>query len=163
MREHRGKLSAKGRRIGVVASRFNGRITETLVRGAYEAFLQLGGAEDDFEVFWVPGALEIPQVLQALARLKQFDGLLALGCVIRGETPHFEYVAREVMHGVSRLGHHGPAVPVASGVILADTPDQARERAGGKMGNRGRDALLTLLETLDLLEQLRKPGSGSST
>ncbi len=155
-------MTAKGRRIGVVASRFNGQITEKLVRGAYEAFQQLGGAADDFEVFWVPGALEIPQVLQALARQKKFDGLLALGCVIRGETPHFDYVAREVMHGVSRLGHHGPAVPVASGVVLADTMDQAVDRAGGKMGNRGRDALLTLLETLDLLEQLREPGSGKN-
>ncbi len=155
-------MTAKGRRIGVVASRFNGQITEKLVQGAYEAFLQLGGAADDFEVFWVPGALEIPQVLQALARQKKFDGLLALGCVIRGETPHFDYVAREVMHGVSRLGHHGPAVPVASGVVLADTMDQAVDRAGGKMGNRGRDALLTLLETLDLLEQLREPGSGKN-
>ncbi len=155
-------MTAKGRRIGVVASRFNGQITEKLVQGAYEAFVQLGGAADDFEVFWVPGALEIPQVLQALARQKKFDGLLALGCVIRGETPHFDHVAREVMHGVSRLGHHGPAVPVASGVVLADTMDQAVDRAGGKMGNRGRDALLTLLETLDLLEQLREPGSGQN-
>ncbi len=159
MKEHRGKLTAKGRRIGVVASRFNGQITEKLVQGAYEAFLQLGGAEDDFEVFWVPGALEIPQVLQALARQKRFDGLLALGCVIRGETPHFDHVAREVMHGVSRLGHHGPPVPATSGVILAETMDQAIDRAGGKMGNRGRDALLALLEVIGLLEELQGTGN----
>ncbi len=154
MIEHKGFISAKGKRIGVVVSRFNERISKRLLESAYEAFLRLGGAKESFEVFWVPGAMEIPISLQALARHKKYDGLLALGCVIRGETPHFEYVAAEVSKGVVHV-QLSEGIPIAYGIVTADTLDQALERSGGKLGNRGWDALMSLLETISVLEKIR--------
>jgi len=154
MIEHKGIISAKGKRIGVVVSRFNERVTKRLLEAAYEAFLHLGGDKGNFQVYWVPGAMEIPLSLQALAQSKNFDGLLALGCVIRGETPHFEYVAAEVSKGVVQV-QLSEGVPIAYGIVTADTLDQALERSGGKHGNRGWDALMSLLETISVLEKIR--------
>jgi len=154
MIEHKGFISAKGKRIGVVVSRFNERITQRLLEAAYEAFLRLGGDKENFEVFWVPGAMEIPLSLQVLARSQKYDGLLALGCVIRGETPHFEYVAAEVSKGVVQVQLQ-EGVPIAFGVVTADTLDQALERSGGKLGNRGWDALMSLLETISILQKIQ--------
>lgn len=159
MKEFRGKITAKGRRIGVVVSRFNGHISSRLLEGLKEAFIQLGGNEEDLEVFWVPGSFEIPFLLKKLAGSdesnKKYDGLVGLGCIIRGETPHFDFVASEVAKGIARISLE-QGIPVAFGIITADSLDQALERAGGKIGNRGRDALISLLETIGVTEEIRK-------
>lgn len=149
MREHRGRPEGKGKRIGIVVSRFNEIVTRNLLSGALEA-LQERGVEE-IEVFWVPGAFEIPVVLKRLARSGRFDGLVALGTVIRGETPHFEYVAGEAASGIARVAYDFD-LPVGFGLLTTETLEQALNRAGGKAGNKGREAALALLETLNLLE-----------
>ncbi|RKY96446.1 MAG: 6,7-dimethyl-8-ribityllumazine synthase [Candidatus Hydrothermota bacterium] len=155
MNEFRGNITAKGRRIGVVVSRFNGLISSRLLEGLKEAFLQFGGEENNLDVFWVPGSFEIPFLLKKLAGSdKKYDGLVGLGCVIRGDTPHFDFVASEVAKGIARISLE-EEIPVAFGVLTADSLDQALERAGGKMGNRGREALITLLETIGVTEKIR--------
>lgn len=158
MIENRGFISAKKKKIAVVVSRTNERITKKLLDGCYEGFIRLGGNKEDFHVYWVPGALEIPVTLQSLARTKKYDGLIALGCVLRGETSHNEYVASEVTRGVAQV-QLKESVPIAFGVITADSLEQALERSGGKRGNRGWDALVTLLETINLLEKIEKENS----
>ena len=146
-------LSARGRRFAIVASRFHEAITRRLVDGACEALVRHGTAAGDVAIFWVPGAFEIPQVAMRLARRGGFDALVCLGCVIRGETPHFEYVAGEAARGIADVGRL-TGVPATFGVITADTMAQARERAGGRVGNRGAEAALAALELAELLGTL---------
>src|SRR5436309_486069 len=135
----RGGLSGRGRRFAIVASRFHLEITSRLVDGAREVLRRHGVAERNVAVVWVPGAFEIPQVANRLARRGRVDALVCLGCVIRGETPHFEYVAGEAARGIADVGRV-TGVPATFGVITAETMEQAIARAGGTVGNRGEEA-----------------------
>lgn len=149
MRTYEGKLRGEGLRIGIVVSRFNDLVTRTLLAGALDRLRALGANEEDLLVVWVPGAFELPRAAAKLGDSKLVDGVLALGAVIRGATPHFEYIASEVAKGIAKLNLELP-VPVAFGVLTADTQDQALERTGGKEGNRGAQAATTLVEMINL-------------
>ncbi|MEO0199112.1 MAG: 6,7-dimethyl-8-ribityllumazine synthase [candidate division WOR-3 bacterium] len=147
-----GEINGKGKKVGIVVSRFNEFVTERLVKEAVEELIQHGVSQKDIDIYKVPGSFEIPIVLKKLIEKKSHDGYLALGAVIRGDTPHFEYVAGEVTRGIGRLMlDYG--LPIIFGIITADTMDDAIERAGGKKGNKGRDAARALLELLGLLEK----------
>ncbi|MGB9823951.1 MAG: 6,7-dimethyl-8-ribityllumazine synthase [Candidatus Hydrothermia bacterium] len=150
--EYIGEINGKGKKVGIVVSRFNEFVTERLVKEAVEELIQHGVNEKDIDIYKVPGSFEIPIVLKRLMEKKSHDGYLALGAVIRGDTPHFEYVAGEVTRGIGRL-MLDYAIPVIFGIITADTMDDAIERAGGKKGNKGRDAARALLELLGLIEK----------
>jgi 6,7-dimethyl-8-ribityllumazine synthase len=155
--ETRGDLAGAGRRFGIVASRFNDRIGKALIAGALDCLRRHGVAASDMLLVTVPGAWEIPQALSALAssgRAGKVDALIALGVVIRGETPHFDYLARECTAGIARAGERH-RLPVAYGVLTCDTAEQAQERAGGKAGNKGWEAALAALEMADLCARLR--------
>ncbi len=154
MREIKGKLLGKGLRIGIVASRFNELVSRKLLDGALDALDQLEVEKEDIEVLWVPGSFEIPLgVKKMLGKNSGFDGVLALGCLIRGETPHFDLIASEVAKGLARITLE-TGVPVIFGVVTAETLEQAQERAGGKLGNRGRDAALSLIEMINAINSL---------
>jgi 6,7-dimethyl-8-ribityllumazine synthase len=152
-REFEGSLDASGMRMAVVASRFNGHITKLLLEGAREGLRKFGLDEAEVPVVWVPGAFEIPLVALRLAASGDFDAVVCLGAVIRGVTPHFEYVARECAAGVSRAALD-TGVPVVFGVLTTDDDDQARERAGGAEGNKGFEAAVTAIEMVELLRRL---------
>ncbi len=149
-----GDLSARGTRFGIAVARFNSFISERLLEGALDALTRHGADAANIEVVRVPGAFEMPLVLKAMAESKKYDALIALGCVIRGETPHFEYVAGECSRGVAQVSmqYH---LPVGFGVLTVDTIEQAIERAGAKAGNKGADAALTVIEMVNLLKKLR--------
>jgi 6,7-dimethyl-8-ribityllumazine synthase len=150
---HHSGLDASGLRVAVVAARFNEAIVERLVDGATGALLRHGAAPADVQVAWVPGAFELPVVLHRLAAGGEVDALVALGCVVRGETPHFDYVAGGAASGSEAVAReHG--LPVAFGVLTVDTWDQAVQRAGGKLGNKGAEAALAAIETANLLRSL---------
>lgn len=140
-------------RFGIVASRFNQRIVEPLLNGALEALAQHGIASTAIQVVRVPGAFEIPLVAQRLAASGQFDAVITLGAVVRGDTPHFEYVAGECARGIARVGLDS-GLPVIFGVLTVDDFDQAMARAGGREGNKGYDAALAALEMVALLRNL---------
>ncbi|HPC46713.1 MAG TPA: 6,7-dimethyl-8-ribityllumazine synthase [Deltaproteobacteria bacterium] len=144
-----GRLTGKGRKVAIVASRFNDFITARLVEGALDALVRHGVAEDAVTVYRVPGAFEIPAVAKRVASQAKVDGVVCLGAVIRGSTPHFDYVAAEVSKGVALVGLES-TVPVVFGVLTTDTIEQAVERAGTKAGNKGFDAAMALLEMMDL-------------
>ncbi|MDH4163548.1 MAG: 6,7-dimethyl-8-ribityllumazine synthase [Nitrospirota bacterium] len=148
-----GDLSAKGIKVGIVAARFNDFITARLVDGAMDGLLRHGAAETDIELARVPGAYEIPLVAQRMARSKKYDVVICLGAVIRGATPHFEYVSGEVSKGVAAVSLE-TGVPVIFGVLTTDTIEQAIERAGTKSGNKGWDAALSAIEMANLMKQL---------
>jgi 6,7-dimethyl-8-ribityllumazine synthase len=148
-----GSLDASGLRVAVVAARFNEVIVERLVDGAVGALVRHGADPADVTVAWVPGAYEVPVVADRLAASEDVDAVIALGCVVRGSTPHFDYVAGEAAAGVSAVARrHGKAV--AFGVLTTDTWEQAVERAGGKLGNKGAEAAVTAVETAQVLRQL---------
>lgn len=148
-----GDLSARDVRIACVAARFNDFVVEPLVRGALDALKRHGVGEKQIEIVRVPGAFEIPIVARKLAMSRRYDALIALGAVIRGETPHFDYVAGECASGLSRIALES-GVPIAFGVLTTDTVEQAMDRAGGKAGNKGADAALTAIEMVNLLRRL---------
>ena len=154
-------LVARGHRFAIVASRFHEEITTRLVDGARETLRRHAAAERDVVVVWVPGAFEIPQVARRLAEGGAFDALVCVGCVVRGETPHFEYVAGEAARGIAEVGLE-TGVPATFGVITAETMAQARARAGGEVGNRGEEAALAALELVELFATLdpRPKGRG---
>lgn len=150
---HRGDLDAAGLRVAVVAARFNQPLVERLVSGALETLVQHGARPADLHVVWTPGSFEIPVVLGRLATTGSFDALIAVGVVVRGETPHFDYIAGAVAEGASRISlEHG--VPVAFGILTTDTWDQAVARSGGKQGNKGSEAARAAIETASLLAEL---------
>ena len=156
IREIQGSLSAAGRRFVVVASRFNSRVVELLVSGAVDCLRRHGA--DDITIVRVPGAWEIPQAAEELAAaggegLPKYDAIVALGVVIRGETPHFDYICSSCSRGLSSLSKRH-RIPVGFGVLTCDTSQQAEERAGGKAGNKGWEAALAALEMADLFAQL---------
>lgn len=149
MAMYEGKLDGKGLKIGIAVSRFNDLVTKELLQGALDRLRRLGVAEKDISVAWVPGAFELPRAVKALGGAGKFHGVLALAAVVRGATPHFEYVAAEAAKGLAKLNLDLP-VPVAFGVLTADTMDQALERAGGKVGNKGAQAAEALVEMINL-------------
>ena len=149
----RGNLDARGLRIGIVAARFNEAVVERLVAGALDALERQGAAREDLTVVWVPGAFELPVALTRLAASGEVDALVALGCVVRGATPHFDYVAGEAAAGAGAVAREH-TVPVAFGVLTTDTWEQAVERAGGKLGNKGAEAAVTAVEMVQVLRQL---------
>ena len=153
---YRGRLNGRGKKFGIAVARFNEFITRRLLAGALETLEQAGVRERDVDVVWVPGALEIPLFCQKLARRKRYHAVLALGCVLRGNTRHFECVAEEVTRGISQAALENN-LPIASGIITADTLEQAIDRAGLKAGNKGTQAALAALEIADLGIRL-KPG-----
>lgn len=154
IRETAGSFSGAGRRFGVVASRFNGRLVEPLVAGALDCLRRHGVEPQDIHLVRVPGAWEIPAALEELAASGSVDALVALGVVIRGETPHFDVLCAECSRGIAAVTERH-RVPVGYGVLTCDTTSQAEERAGGKAGNKGWDAALAALEMADLLSRLR--------
>jgi 6,7-dimethyl-8-ribityllumazine synthase len=150
---HTGTLDAAGLRVGIVAARFNETVVQQLVDGAVDALLRHKALASDLQVAWVPGAFELPVVLERMAASGRVDALVALGCVVRGATPHFDYVAGECASGASAVSRaHG--IPVAFGVLTTDTWEQAVERAGGKLGNKGAESALAAVETARLLQAL---------
>lgn len=148
-----GALLGKGLKVAVVVARFNEFITGKLLSGAQDALTRHGVAEADIDVAWVPGSFEIPLVAQKLAMSKKYDAVVCLGTVIRGATPHFEYIAAEVSKGVAKVGLDS-GIPVMFGVITSDTIEQAIERAGTKAGNKGFDAAVGAIEMANLLKKL---------
>lgn len=155
MATYEGKLDGKGLKVGIAVSRFNDLVTKELLGGALDRLHRLGVAEKDVSVAWVPGAFELPRAVHALGASKKFHGVLALAAVVRGATPHFEYVAAEAAKGLAQLNLDLP-VPVAFGVLTADTMDQALERAGGKVGNKGAQAAESLVEMINLEKAIGK-------
>jgi len=148
-----GNMNGAGKKIGIVASRFNEFITSKLIDGALDTLVRHGVQEDNIEIVWVPGAFEIPAVAKKLATKKKQDAVICLGCVIRGDTPHFDYIASEVSKGVANVGLES-TIPVVFGVLTTDTIEQAIERAGTKSGNKGSDAAMAAIELLNLYAQL---------
>jgi 6,7-dimethyl-8-ribityllumazine synthase len=151
----RTSISGTGFRFAIVVSRFNISITKKLLDGAVECLKKHGVRKDDVQVFPCPGAFELPQVAGRLCALGTWDAVICLGAVIRGETPHFEYVSAEAARGIQDVALRYP-VPISFGVLTTDTAEQARERAGGKHGNKGWDAALASLQMVELFERLKK-------
>ena len=153
MAEFTGNPAGAGRRIAVVASRFNENVTRALVDGALDALVRHGVAFDDVDVVWVPGAWELPLAARRAMATERYDAVVALGAVIRGDTPHFDYVAGEASRGLSESSRDAE-IPVGFGLLTCDTMEQALERCGGTHGNKGWDAAVAVLEMADLLDQI---------
>ena len=148
-----GTFIAEKMRIAIVASRFNEFITNKLIGGAVDALQRHGVSEDTIDLFWSPGAFEIPLIAQKAAISQNYDAVICLGAVIRGSTPHFDYVSNEVSKGIASVGLSS-GVPVIFGILTTDTIEQAIERAGTKAGNKGFDAAMAAIETANLLKQM---------
>ncbi len=153
MAEFIGEPAGAGRRVVIVAARFNQHVTEKLVEGALDACVRHGVRFEDVDVLWVPGAWELPPAVAKALQTERYDACVALGAVVRGDTPHFDYVAGEASRGLSMLqGEFG--VPIGFGLLTCDTMEQAEARAGGAHGNKGWDAALAVLEMADLFGRL---------
>ena len=161
LRTFEGKLDAKGLRFAIVVSRFNSFITERLISGALDALHRSGASDDNLEVVRVPGSWEMPLAASALLQQKRHDAIICLGAVIRGETPHFDYVAGEAAKGLAQTSL-ATGVPVAFGVLTTNTLDQAIDRAGAKGGNKGFEAAMTAIEMANLLRELRGKASSKA-
>jgi 6,7-dimethyl-8-ribityllumazine synthase len=148
-----GELLARDLRFAVIAARFNDFVVEPLVRGALDMLKRHGATDKQIEIVRVPGAFDIPIVARKLALSRRYEALIALGAVVRGQTPHFDYVAGECASGLARIALES-AVPIAFGVLTTDTMEQAVDRAGGKAGNKGADAALVAIEMANLLRRL---------
>jgi 6,7-dimethyl-8-ribityllumazine synthase len=148
-----GELTARDLRFGIVMTRFNEFVVEPLLRGALDALKRHGATEKQIEIVRVPGAFDMPIVVRKLAMSRRYEALVALGAVIRGQTPHFDFVAGECASGLARIALES-GVPVGFGVLTTDTMEQAVDRAGGKAGNKGADAALAALEMANLLRRL---------
>ncbi|MDF2519829.1 MAG: Riboflavin synthase [Clostridia bacterium] len=155
MRTYEGKLVAEGLKFGIVVGRFNEFIGGKLLDGALDALNRHGVSQDSIDIAWVPGAFEIPLIAKKMAGSKKYDGVICLGAVIRGATPHFEYVSSEVAKGIAHVTLD-TEVPVAFGVLTTDTIEQAIERAGTKAGNKGFEAAVTVVEMANLINELKK-------
>lgn len=153
MKTIQGHLTAQDVKIGLVVGRFNSFIVESLVKGAVDAIVRHGGSEANVDQVWVPGAFEIPVVAQKMAHSGRYDAVVALGAVIRGGTPHFDYVAGECVKGIGQVSLQS-GVPVSFGVLTVDSIEQAIERAGTKAGNKGEECTLAAIETVNVLKQL---------
>jgi 6,7-dimethyl-8-ribityllumazine synthase len=148
-----GKLDGKGLRVGIVVSRFNSLITERLLEGAMDRLTRSNVDSEAIDVCRVPGAFEVPKAAKAMADAARYDGIIALSAVIRGATPHFEYISSEVSKGLAIINLQS-SIPVSFGVITADTIDQAIERAGSKAGNKGSEAAESLIEMVNVLREM---------
>ncbi|MGH2332013.1 6,7-dimethyl-8-ribityllumazine synthase [Thermoanaerobacter mathranii] len=154
MKIYEGKLIAEGKKFGIVVSRFNEFITNKLLEGALDALKRHGALNENIEIAWAPGAFEIPLIAKKMAESKRYDAVIALGAVIRGETPHFDYVANEVSKGIAKISLD-TEVPVIFGVLTTDTIEQAIVRAGTKGGNKGFEAAVTAIEMANLMEEIK--------
>jgi 6,7-dimethyl-8-ribityllumazine synthase len=152
MKIYQGKLQAKGLKIAIVVSRFNSFIAERLLEGALEALQKMGALEADLTVYKVPGSFEVPILAKKIARSKTADGILCIGALIRGDTPHFDFLSAEVTKGLAQIALED-GVPVAFGILTVDTVEQGIERAGTKAGNKGYDAAFSLVETLNVIKE----------
>ncbi len=152
-KRYEGSLIGKGLKIGIVVARFNELVTNRLLEGANDGLLRHGVADQDIEVAWTPGCFEIPMIAKRLAESKKYDAIVCLGAVIRGGTPHFDYVAAEVNKGIARVSLE-TGIPVIQGVITADNLEQAIERAGAKQGNRGFAAAMSAVEMGNLVRSI---------
>ena len=150
-----GKLVAKGLKFGIVVSRFNHFIADRLLEGALDAIRRNGANEEDCAVVWVPGSFEIPLVAKKLAKSRRYDAVICLGCVIRGATPHYAYIAAEVTKGIASTSLESE-VPISFGVLITETIEQAIERAGTKVGNKGFDAAMSAIEMANLMKEIAK-------
>ncbi len=148
-----GQLVVSGKKFGLVTSRFNEFITGKLLEGAIDALTRHGVKEEEMEVAWVPGSFEIPYAASRMAKSGKYDAIICLGTVIRGDTPHFDYIAGEVAKGIAKISLD-TGIPTIFGVITADTLEQAIERAGTKAGNKGRDAALAAIEMVNLFDKM---------
>jgi 6,7-dimethyl-8-ribityllumazine synthase len=154
MKTIEGKLQLNGKeKIAIIASRFNHLITDRLIEGAKDAFLRNGGMEENLELILVPGAFEIPFALKRAIKTNRYDGIVCVGAVIRGATPHFDYVAAEATKGIANTTLQAD-IPVTFGLLTTDTIEQAIERAGTKAGNKGFEAMLGLIEMINLYKEL---------
>lgn len=151
METYQGKLQAKGFKIGIVLSRFNNFISERLLEGSLDALNKLGAVEADISVYKVPGSFEVPFLVKKLAGSKKVDGIICLGALIRGDTPHFDYLSAEVTKGIAQISMD-EGIPCAFGILTVDTIEQGIERAGTKSGNKGWDAALSVVEMLNLVK-----------
>ncbi len=149
-----GELIAKGKHFGIVVSRFNDFITKRLLDAALDTLIRHGAKESEIEVAWVPGSFEIPLIANRMARSKKYNAVICLGTVIRGATPHFEYIANEAAKGIARI-NLDTGIPTVFGIITADNIEQAIERAGTKEGNKGKDAALSAIEMVNLLGSMK--------
>jgi 6,7-dimethyl-8-ribityllumazine synthase len=152
MKTYQGKLQAKGLKIGIVVSRFNSFLSERLLEGALEALQKMGAQEADLAIYKVPGSFEVPLVAKKLAKAKAVDGILCVGALIRGDTPHFDYLSAEVTKGLAQIAMDD-GVPVSFGILTVDSVEQGIERAGTKAGNKGYDAAFSLVETLNMIKE----------
>ncbi|HXI38780.1 MAG TPA: 6,7-dimethyl-8-ribityllumazine synthase [Bryobacteraceae bacterium] len=150
-----GDLSAKGLRFAIIVSRFNGFVTDRLLAGALDALTRSGCPQENIVIVKLPGAWEMPVVARELARAKRYDAIIALGAVIRGDTPHFDYVAGEAARGLAQVAAES-GIPVGFGVLTTNTVEQAVDRAGGKGGNKGFDTAMSAIETANLMRRLHK-------
>ena len=148
---YQGKLQAKGLKIGIILSRFNQFISERLLEGAMDALYKLGAEDKDITLYKVPGSFELPVIAKKLALAKNVDGILCLGALIRGDTPHFDFLSAEVTKGLAQISMDD-GIPVSFGVLTVDTIEQGIERAGTKAGNKGYDSAFSLIETLNLIK-----------
>lgn len=155
MKTYEGKLVGDGLKFGIVVGRFNEFIGGKLLSGALDALKRHGAGQENVEIAWVPGAFEIPLAAKKMANSKKYDGVICLGAVIRGATPHFDYVASEVSKGIANVSLE-TGVPIIFGVLTTDTIEQAIERAGTKSGNKGFDAAVTAIEMANLLREIEK-------
>lgn len=156
MKIHQGKLQAKGFKIGIVVSRFNSFIADRLLEGALEALQKTGAQEADLTVYKVPGSFEIPLIARKIARGKKVNGILCIGALVRGDTPHFDFLGAEVTKGLAQVAIED-GVPVSFGILTVDTVEQGIDRAGTKAGNKGYDAAMALVETLSLIKESGLP------
>ncbi len=154
IKTNEGKLLAKGLKFAIITGRFNEFISGKLLNGAIDGLVRHGAIEDDIEITYVPGAFEIPLIAQKLATTKKFDAVICVGAVIRGSTPHFDYVANEVSKGIAKVSLD-TNIPVIFGVLTTDTIEQAIERAGTKSGNKGYDAAVAAIEMVNLLKNIK--------
>jgi 6,7-dimethyl-8-ribityllumazine synthase len=149
-----GNLIVKGKKFGIVASRFNDFMTKELVSGCTDTLVRHGAQDNDLTIVWVPGSFEIPVVAGKMAKSKVYDAIICLGTVIRGSTPHFDFVASEASKGIAKVAQES-GIPVIFGVITADTIEQAVERSGTKDGNKGKDAALSAIEMINVMAQIK--------
>ena len=152
MEIYQGKLQAKGLKIGIILSRFNQFISERLLDGALDALYKLDADKKDISIYKVPGSFEVPVVAKKLAKAKKVDGLICLGALIRGDTPHFDFLGAEVTKGLAQISIE-EGMPVSFGILTVDTIEQGIERAGTKAGNKGYDSAFALVETLNLIKE----------
>jgi len=152
MKTYQGKLQAAGLKIGIVLSRFNQFISERLLEGALDALYKMGAEEEDISIYKVPGSFEIPVLAKKLAKAGKVDGILCIGALIRGDTPHFDFLSAEVTKGLAQIAMED-GIPVSFGILTVDTIEQGIERAGTKAGNKGYDAAFSLVETLNLVKE----------